>query len=68
MMVHAGLGVGLDRDRARPDLLRPDASMVDRRLPEHARRLGRVRIELVAVDHADAVMLPAGSCGSREWL
>jgi hypothetical protein len=58
-MMHAGLGIGLDRDRAGPDLLRADAGMVDRGLPEHAGRLRRVGVELVAGDDPHAVMLPA---------
>jgi hypothetical protein len=33
--------------------------MVDRGLPEHARGLRRVRIELIAPDDADAIVLPA---------
>jgi hypothetical protein len=59
MMMHAGLGVRLDRHGSGPDFLRPDAGMIDRRLPKHARGLGCVGIELVALDDADAVMLPA---------
>ena len=58
MMVRAGLGVGMDRDRAGPDLLRADAGMVDRRLAVHAGRLRGVGIERVARDDPHAVMLP----------
>ena len=42
VMVHPGLGIGLDEDRPGPDLMGADAGMVDCRLPEHARRLGGV--------------------------
>ncbi|GJE46202.1 hypothetical protein AEGHOMDF_5402 [Methylobacterium soli] len=59
VVVHAGLGVGLDRHGAGPDLLRTHARVVDRRLAEHAGRLGGVRIELAARDHPNPVMLPA---------
>ncbi len=58
-MVHAGLGVGLDRHGAGPDLLRSDPRVVDRRLTEHAGSLRGIGVELVAGDHPDAVVLPA---------
>jgi hypothetical protein len=58
VMVHPGLGVRLDRNRARPDLLGSHPGMIDRGLAKHARGLGRVRIEAVALDHLDAVVLP----------
>src|SRR5215469_3601868 len=57
-----GLGVGVDLDRAGPDLLRPDPREIDRRGAVHARRLRRVGVELVARDHLDAVRLPI------DWL
>jgi hypothetical protein len=59
MMVDARLGVRLDCDRSGPDFLRADAGVINSRLPKHARGLGCVGIELVALDDADAVMLPA---------
>ncbi|MDF9789794.1 hypothetical protein M2440_000495 [Methylorubrum extorquens] len=59
VVVHAGLGVGLDRHGAGPDFLGADPCGVDRRLPEHAGRLRRVGIEPVAGDHPHAVVLPA---------
>ncbi len=64
-MMHARLRIGLDPHRSGPDLLGTDAGMVDRGLAEHAGRLGRVGVELVALDDANAIMLPArfrGSC------
>src|SRR5579862_8843696 len=56
--MRAGFGVGVDVDRAGPDLLRADAGEIDRRGAVHARRLRRVGVELVARDHLDAVLLP----------
>ena len=58
VMVRAGLGVGVDMDRAGPDLLRPDPGEIDRRGAVHARGLRRVGVELIARDHLDAVRLP----------
>ncbi len=50
--------VRVNRDGARPDLLRADACMVDRRLSMHARRLRRVRVELRALDDPHAFGAP----------
>ena len=61
-MVGAGLGIGMDLDRAGPDLLGADPRKVDRRGAVHARGLRRVRIELIARDDLDAVNLPV------DWL
>src|SRR5215211_7425707 len=58
VMMHAGLRVWLNRDRARPDLLGSDPGVVDGRLTEHARGLGCVGVEPVALDHPYAIMLP----------
>ncbi|CUX06387.1 hypothetical protein AGR1B_pTi0071 [Agrobacterium fabacearum S56] len=58
VVVDPGLGVRLDCDGACPDFLCADAGMIDGCLPEHARRLGRVGIELVALDDTDPVVLP----------
>src|SRR3546814_19704193 len=51
-------GVGMDGDRAGPEFLRADPGEVDGRLAVHARRLRGVGVELVAGDHAHAVVLP----------
>src|SRR5690348_15909132 len=59
MMMRASLGVGLDLDRAGPELLRADAGEGDRGLAVHARGRRHVGVELVAGDDAHAVMLPA---------
>ena len=56
--MRAGLGVGVDLDRAGPDLLRPGAREIDRRGAVHAGGLSRVRVELVAGDDLDPVDLP----------
>jgi hypothetical protein len=53
-----GLRVGVDLDRARPDLLSPDSGKIDRGGAVHVRGLGRIRVELVTRDHLDAVGLP----------
>src|SRR5262245_18700562 len=58
VVMRAGLGIGMDRDRAGPEFLRAGAREVDRRLAVHARRLRGVGVERVAGDDADAVMLP----------
>ena len=47
-MVRAGLGVGVDLDRAGPDLLRADTGEIDRGGAVHARGLRGVGVELVA--------------------
>ncbi len=62
MVMHAGLGIGLDRDGAGPDLLGADTRMIDGRLPIHAGSLGRIVIELVPLDDANAVMFPPVLC------
>ena len=58
MVVSAGLGIGMDRHGARPDLLRADAGEVDGRLAIHAGRLRRVRVERPGRDDPDAPVLP----------
>ena len=58
VVMGAGLRVGGDLDRARPDLLSPDSGKIDRGGAVHARGLGRIRVELVTRDHLDAVGLP----------
>jgi hypothetical protein len=63
MMVGTGFGVGMDADRASPDLLRPDAGGIDRGGAVHARGLRGIGIELVALDHANAVVPPI----DRAW-
>ena len=55
-----GIRVSVDRDGAGPDFLRADARVIDRGLPIHARGLRRVRVELRALDHADALGAPIG--------
>lgn len=62
MVMHAGLGIGLDRHGPGPNLLGANACMIDGRLPIHAGRLGRVVIELVPLDDANAVMFPPVLC------
>src|SRR5271170_2365315 len=63
-MMGAGLGVGVDRHRARPELLGADPCEIDRRAPVHTRRLSGVGIEPVAGNDLHAVMLP-GRRGRR---
>src|SRR5207248_9547978 len=58
MVMRARLGIGMDMDRAGPDLLRPDPGEIDRGGAVHARTLRRVGVELIAGDHLDAVGLP----------
>ena len=62
VVVRAGLGVGVDRHRARPDFFRADAGEVDRRLAVHARSLRGVGIERARGDHPHAVVLPVTGC------
>ena len=57
-MMRAGLGVGVDLDRAGPDLLRSDPGEIDRRGAVHAGGLRGVRVELVAGDDFDPVDFP----------
>src|SRR5438270_9763809 len=58
MVMRARLGIGMDMDRAGPDLLRPDPGEIDRGRAVHAGSLRRVGIELIARDHLDAVGFP----------
>src|SRR6266542_205488 len=58
VMVRAGFGVGVDVDRAGPDLLRPDPGEIDRRGAVHAGGLRCVGVELVAGGDLDALGLP----------
>jgi hypothetical protein len=58
VVVRSGLGVGVDLNRARPDLLRPDPGEIDCGGAVHAGCLRGVRVELIARDHLDAVRLP----------
>src|SRR6516162_8138940 len=58
VVMRPGLGVGVNLDGARPDLLGADAGEIDGSRAVHARRLGRVRIELITWDHLDAMGLP----------
>ena len=68
MMVRAGLGVGMDRHRAGPDLLRADPGKVDRGAV-HAGGLRGVGVEPVARDHLTPCVsrgrLIQGSCLDR---
>src|SRR6185436_20190328 len=66
VMMRAGLGIRSDADGARPDLLRADASVVDRGLAIHAGRLRRVGVERRSRDHADAVVFPFGFAHGRD--
>jgi len=59
MMMYTCLCIGCDRNRAGPDFLCADASMIDRNFAEHPRRLRRIRIELIALNDPHAVVLPA---------
>src|SRR5665213_2844801 len=58
VVVGAGLGVGQDVYRPRPDLLRAHAREVDRRGARHALGLRHVGVEVVAMHDAHAVVLP----------
>ena len=63
VVMRARLRIRMDVHGARPQLVRADAGVRDRRLPVHAGRLGGVRIELVVRDDAHAVVLPTGLGG-----
>jgi len=58
VMMRAGLSVGVDGNRSRPELLGTDSGEVDRGFAIHAGRLGSIAVKLVARDNAYAVMLP----------
>ena len=68
MVMRAGLGVGMDADRAGPDLLCADARGIDRRGAVHAGRLRRVGVELVALDDPHAVVPPVHGAGRRRCM
>ncbi len=58
MMMCAGFCIGMDRHRPGPNLLRADASEVDRGLSVHAGGLRGVRVKRASRDHAHAVVFP----------
>ncbi len=60
VVVGSGLRVGLNDDRSGPQLAGARARMVDRGGACHPFGLGRVAIQFVGVDDADAVALPIG--------
>src|SRR5262245_40211530 len=57
-MVRAGLGIGLNANRACPNFLRTDAGKIDGGFTLHARRLGCVWIECMTRDYTNAIILP----------
>src|SRR6266851_1498606 len=58
VMMRPGFRVGVDGDRAGPQLLRAGAGEVDRRGARHARCLRRVGVEILHADDAHAVGPP----------
>ncbi len=60
VVMGAGLGVGVDGDRAGPQLLGADAGEIDGRGAVHARRLGGVGVERSGGDDPHAVVFPIG--------
>src|SRR5258708_26947732 len=58
MMVSAGLGLGMDDDRSRPQLLGAHARVGDRVGATHTARLRRVQIAVIAVHATPAVSPP----------
>src|SRR5471032_790633 len=60
VMMRSGFRIRMDRDRAGPDFLGAYASSVDCGRPIHSGRLWGIRIELIALDHLDAVLAPVG--------
>ena len=63
VVMRAGLGVGVNIDGASPDLLRADTGLIDRRGAVHPRRLRRVGIQLIALDHPHTVQPPIHRAG-----
>ena len=59
-MVRARFRLGMDHDRPRPELFCASPRVRDGRGTVHAERLRGVDVELVRVQHANAVMLPLG--------
>ena len=58
MVMSTGLSVSMNRNRARPQLIRTGACVCDGSSPIHARRLWRVGIELVSADNFHAMLAP----------
>jgi len=58
VMMSPGLGVGMDGDRARPELRGPSSRVSDRSSAIHSGRLRRVSVEVVCMNNPHAVMLP----------
>src|SRR5215211_4603959 len=61
VVMRTGLRIWFDRDRPRPELFGAGSSGGDRGGAVHARRLRRVHIELVGVDHTHPGQPPIGS-------
>jgi hypothetical protein len=58
VVMGAGLGVRVNENRTRPELLRARAPEVDGRRAQHARRLRRIGVEAIARDHPDTLGTP----------
>ena len=58
MVMSTGLGIGVNGNRARPQLIRTGACVCDGSSPIHAQRLWRVGIELVGADNLHAMLAP----------
>ncbi|MNC85472.1 hypothetical protein D3C83_10720 [compost metagenome] len=63
VVVGAGLGLGMDDDRAGPEFFRARARVGNGRGTVHAGRLRRVDVELVAMHDPHAVITPFGFGG-----
>ncbi len=56
--MRAGLGIGVDRHRAGPDLFGTGAGMIDGGSAVHAGRLGGIVVERIAGDDLHAIVAP----------
>lgn len=59
-MVRTGLGIGVYRDRSRPEPLGARTLRGDRGAPLHAESLRRIGVELAGANDPDAVIPPSG--------
>lgn len=58
VVMGAGFGIGMDCYRSSPDFLRTSPRVVDGRRAVHARRLGRIGVQLVTRNDLDPVVAP----------
>lgn len=59
MMMDTCFGIRFDGNSSCPDFLGADASLVDRRLTKHSRRLRGIGVKLISLYHTHTIVPPA---------